>query len=118
MAPVVIWILVALLTAGAVLLVASVADGRSSRSSGDGNVLQLMRSGVRRSRGAGRGRGLLADARRELAETADVETSSVDEIFVIGEHQPAAYVGTEELTQTLHRARRRAARGVAQIARR
>ena len=115
MAPVVIWILVALLTAVVVLLVASVADGRSSR---DGSFLQLMRSGVRRSRGSGRGGGLLADARRELAETAEVEHSSVDELFVIGEEQPSAYVGTEELTQTLSRATQRAVRGVTQLARR
>ena len=114
MVPVLISLLLALATALLVLLVASVAGGRST---GTGEFLGHLRSGLRRGERR-RGPGLLAETRREHAEVADVEPSSVDDLFTIGQEQPQGYVEVEELTQTLSRAKERAVRGVSQIARR
>lgn len=113
MAPVVIWILVALATAGVVLLIASVTGDRSG---GVREFVDDLRAGL--SRRQGPREGLLAGARRELVEVADVETSSVDDLFAVGQPQEVAYVAAEELAETLTRAKDRAVRGVSHLTRR
>ncbi len=100
MAPVLLWIVVALVSAAAVFVVASLAGG------GSGGVRQFLadlRAGLRRGRDDGEG-GVFADARKDLVEAAEAESSSVDEIFVIGEPQESAYLGTEDIARTLGRA--------------
>ena len=106
MAPIVMWIVVALAAAVVVILVASVAGGRSG---GMRQFLADLRAGLRRDRGPGEGGGgFLADARRDLADADEVETSSVEEIFTIGEPQQTAYLGTRDIADTLNRAAGRA----------
>lgn len=114
MAPVVTWILVALVAAAATLLVASVAEGRSG---GLRQFLTDLRGGLRRDRSRARG-GMLGDVRRDLAAAADVEKSSVDDLFAFGPQEGSAYVHPEELSQTLGRATTRAVRGVTSLSRR
>ena len=114
MAPVVSWIIVALVAAAATMLVASVAGGRSG---GLRQFLADLRAGLRRDRSRPRG-GMLGDVRRDLAEAADVERSSVDELFTFGPQEGSAYVHPQELSQTLGRATIRAVRGVTSLSRR
>lgn len=121
MAPVVVWIIVALVAGLGVVLVASASEGRSN---GGRRFFEDLRSGLSKGRRS-RARTIVADVRREHAELADVETSSVEEIFEIGRQQEAhvdsvenAYVDTGEIAETLSRATHRAVRGVTSLARR
>ena len=114
MATVVVWIIVALVAGLGVVLVASASEGRSTRGQG---FFQDLRSGLRNGRRS-RARSIVADARREHAELADVETSSVEDIFAIGHQQESAYVDTGEIAETISRATHRAVRGVTSLARR
>ncbi|WP_024288843.1 hypothetical protein [Cellulomonas sp. KRMCY2] len=108
MAPVVLWIVVALVVAALVMLVASLAGAAASRSRGAGEFLTDVRSGLRRDRG--RRGGLLADARKDLVEAAEAETGSVDELFSLGEPAETDYVRPGELVGTFGRATSRALR--------
>lgn len=96
MAPVVIWILVALLLAVVVLVVAGASGGSSS---GLRVLLADLRSGLRRDHRAG----MLSGLREEMAETADVTHGSVDDLFAIGEPEDHDYVTTDDLRETLGR---------------
>ena len=114
MAPVVAWILVALLTALAVMFVAAAVE---SRAHGGNGFLADLRAGLATGR-APRARGLVTEARREHAALADVESSSVDEIFEMHHDQEKAYVDAEEIGHTLLRVKRRAVTGVTHVVRR
>ena len=113
-----LWTVLALLAAGAVMLVASVAGGTSG---GMAQFLADLRAGLSRQ----------PDAEPESDDQADDEAvllpasqvgdrdgdSGIDQIFTLGRPGPG-YVAPEELSETLDRARQRAARGVAMITRR
>lgn len=103
MAPIVMWTVVALVAAVVVIVIGSVAGGRAG---GMRQFLTDLRAGLRRDRDGDEDRagGFLADARRDLVEAAEVESSSVDEIFTIGEPQQTAYLGTGDIAETLNRA--------------
>lgn len=103
MAPVVVWIVVALVVAVVVLVVGGAAGGRSA---GVRDFLADLRSGLRRDRGPGMIRGL----REEMAEVADVEPGSVEDIFAVGRPDDRDYVQAQDLVETLHRATGRARR--------
>ena len=105
MAPVALWIVVALVVAALVILVASVAGGRSGGSQG---FVTDLRGGLRRDRG--RAGGFLADARKELGEVAEVEPGSVEEIFSLGEQPERGYVRPGEIVGSIGRATSRALR--------
>jgi hypothetical protein len=114
MGPVVIWIVVALTAAAVVVVLAGVSGERST------TVRQFvgdLRTGLRRDRRMG-SEGVLASARRELAEAAEVESSSVDELFLVGTPQDSAYVDAEELGGTLARVKDKAMSGVSRLTRR
>lgn len=104
MAPVVVGILVALLTALVVLVVA--ARVSSTRSGGAREFLADLRGGLRRDRGGG----MLAGLRQEMAEVAEVESGSVDDLFAVGRPDDRDYVRADELVQTLGRATGRSRR--------
>ena len=111
----VVWTLVALAAAALVLVVASVAE----TPSGDGGAgirgyLDDVRAGVRTLRGE---RGREARQARRAADEDEVE-STLDDFFAATEVQAPAYVAVEDLTETLARARERAARGVQGLSRR
>ena len=114
MAPVVAWIVVSLLTA---LVVLGVAGAVGSRAHGGSGFLADLRAGLGKGRRP-RARAFVAEARREHAELADVESSSVDEIFEVGHDEEKAYVDTEQITRTLARVGNRAAKGVSHAVRR
>jgi len=113
----VVWTLVALAAAALVLVVASVAE----TPSGDGGAgirgyLDDVRAGVRTLRGE---RGREARQARRAADEDEVEVeSTLDDFFAATEVQAPAYVAVEDLTETLARARERAARGVQGLSRR
>jgi len=109
----VVWTFVALVAAALVLVVASVAEGRSGGPS-DG-VRGFLRSVWAGLRGLRAGSATRSDARAAVEEPAD---SSLDDFFAATEVQDPAYVAVEDLTETLARARERAARGVSGLARR
>ncbi|WP_182113550.1 MULTISPECIES: hypothetical protein [unclassified Actinotalea] len=102
MAPVVAWIVVALVVAGVVLLVANSASGRSSR--GPGEFWADLRAGLRR----GRRGGVLTGLRQEMAEVAEADSGSVEDIFAIGSPEDRDYVQPDEILSTLARATKRA----------
>ncbi|MBX9246958.1 hypothetical protein ICW40_19385 [Actinotalea ferrariae] len=97
MAPVVVWIIVALVSAVVVLVVAGAASGRTG---GGREVLADLRSGLRRDHR----RGMLRGVREEMAEVAEAEGGSVEDIFAIGEPDERDYVQAQDLVQTLGRA--------------
>lgn len=102
----------ALATASAVLVVAGAAGGRSDeRPTGVGPYLADVRAGLRSWRSERRGHARPAPA------AGPVDTT-MDDLFAATEVQDPAYLGVEDLTETLARARERAARGVQGIARR
>ncbi|HQY32548.1 hypothetical protein [Actinotalea sp.] len=110
MSPVVVPVVVALLAA-IVVLAAVARDGGSSRG-----LLSDLRSGLRR--GDSTRLGLFAGARRDLVEAADVETSHVEEIFLLGGAQEDGYVRADDLTDPVARVTQAAARGVTGLVRR
>ncbi|MCL3860253.1 hypothetical protein [Actinotalea sp. K2] len=138
MAPVLGWIVLALLGSAAVLVVASVAGGTQS---GFSQLLADLRSGRRRGAAATAGspegpaeapgddlarpdgavlpaRGAAAAFRGVLSEVPGPREASVDEIFTIGSTDGPAYLDAEELSRTLSRATHRAVRGVQHFTRR
>ena len=102
----VVWTFVALAVAAAVLVVASVAGGRT------GDVRTFARDLV-----AG-----LRDLRTRPAErpapAPEPMDSSFDELMAAAEVDDPAYLGVEDLADTLARARERAGRGVSGLTRR
>lgn len=96
MAPVVVWIIVALLTAVVVLVVAGAV---SARGGGPRSFVADLRSGLRRD---GR-RGLISGLREEMAEVDDVETGSVEDIFAVGHPAEQDYLRAGDLVQQLGR---------------
>ena len=108
MLPLVLWTVVALVTAALVLVVASAAGGR-----GDGmrTFLADMVAGVRGIRTRGQG----GDRPRPGPEPVD---TTIDDFFAAAEVQDPAYLAAEDLTETLARARERASRGVSGLTRR
>lgn len=110
MAPVVVPVVVSLLVALLVLAVVA-RDGGSSRG-----LLADLRSGLRR--GDSTRPGLFAGARRDLVEAADVETSNVEEIFLLGASHGDGYVRADALTDPVARVTQAAARGVTGLVRR
>ena len=98
MAPVLSWILVALVGAAAVIVVASVAGGSSS---GPRQFLADLRAGLRRG-----GRvGMFSDVRRDHAEAADADTGSVDDVFLVGEPDDRDYLRPPEFVDRPNRGR-------------
>ncbi len=94
MAPVVVWIIVALVTAVVVLVVAGAAGGRAT---GARDFVGDLRAGLRRDHRTGLLRGL----REEMAEVAEVESGSVEDIFAVGTPEDRDYVQPREIVQTL-----------------
>ena len=115
MAPVALWIVVALVVAALVLLVAGLASVAGGGSRGTQEVLTDVRAGLRRDRG--RRGGLLADARKDLVEAAEAEAGSVEEIFSLGEPVETDYVRPGELVGTFGRATSRALRTAPRLSR-
>jgi hypothetical protein len=107
----VVWTLLALAAAAAVLVVASVTDDRTDERGVRAYVADL-RTGLRglRARRAG-------DAGERPAAAVPVETT-MDDLLAAAEVQDPAYVAVEDLTDTLARARDRAARSVPGLPRR
>lgn len=104
--------LLALGAAATVLVVASEAGGRDAeRPTGFGAYLGDVRSGVRTWRAARCGEDRPAPA----AEPVD---TTIDDFLDATTVPDPAYLAVEDLTETLTRARERAARGVQGIARR
>lgn len=98
MAPVLSWILVALVGAAVVLVVASLAGGRS----GDPRqFLADLRSGLHREGRAG----MFSDVRRDHSEAADVETGSVDDVFLVGRPDDHDYLRPPDLSGFVDRGR-------------
>lgn len=103
--------LLALAAAVSVLVVAGAAGGRG----GDGPAglrawLTDVRAGLHTLRSERRGAGRATD--EEPVDT------TIEDILASSGAQDRAYLGVEDLTQTLARARERAARGVGGISRR
>ena len=114
MVAVVAWTLVALVVAALVLVVASVAESRSGeQSAGVRGYVADVRAGLRTWRAS---RSKHADE-RPAPHAAPVDTP-FDEFLAATEVQDPAYVAVEDLTDTLTRARDRAARGVSGLTRR
>lgn len=104
--------LLALGAAAAVLVVASVAGGRNARRpAGVSTFAGDVRSGLRTWRSTRRG-----DARPASAP-APVDTPFEDFLAATAVQDPA-YLGVDDLTETLARARQRATRGVGGLSRR
>lgn len=113
MAPVVLWIVLALVVAALVILVAGVAGGRSGGSQG---FVTDLRGGLRREHG--RVGGFLTDARKELTDAAEVEAGGVEEIFSLGEPPERDYVRPGEIAGSIGRATSRALRTSSRAGRR
>ncbi|WP_298459583.1 hypothetical protein [uncultured Cellulomonas sp.] len=118
MVTMVVWTLVALAAAALVLVIASVAE----TPTGDGRTgvrgyLQDLRAGVRTLRGERGQHGRGARQARRAADEGAAE-STLEDFFAATEVQAPAYVAVEDLTDTLARARERAARGVHGLSRR
>jgi hypothetical protein len=110
----IVWTLVALVVAGLVLAVASVAESRSGeRAGGVRGYVADVRAGLRTWRAS---RSKDADARP--APQAEPVDTSIDDFLAATQVQDPAYVAVEDLTDTLARARERAARGVSGLTRR
>jgi len=110
MSPVLVAVLVALLSALALLAVTARTAG-SSRG-----LLSDLRSGLRR--GDPHRPGLLAAARRDLHDAAEVEPGGLEELFALGGDQQDDDVRVDGLTDSLTRVTERAARGVSGLVRR
>jgi hypothetical protein len=104
MAPVVAWIVVALVTALVVIVGAGTATGRNRR--GIRQFVADLRSRNRHAPDAG-SIGLLAGARQELRTSAEAEEGSVADLFSIGEVPERAYVEPAVLAEPIVRATRR-----------
>ncbi len=106
----VVWTLVALVAAAAVMVVAGVAGGQTRDL-----------RGFRRDLGAG-----LRDLRTRTSSDAGAAAddahapvdASLDELLAAAEVDDAPYLAAEDLTDTLARARERASRGVSGLTRR
>ncbi len=97
MAPIVTWILVALVTAFLVMLVAGTTSGVARP--GPRQFVRELRDGLRRRPDSG-SVGLVRGARIELTQAADAE-GSVDDLFRIGQTPARAYVDPVELAGPL-----------------
>ena len=104
MAPVVEWIVVALVTAVVVIVVAAMATGKSRH--GIRQFVADFRSGIRRAPGAG-SVGLFAGAREELSTSADAEEGRIADLFTLGERPEHAYVEPVDLARPIARVTRR-----------
>ena len=108
----VLWTFVALVAAAFVLVVAGAAAGRTDdRGTGLRGYVRDVRAGVRT---------LWADRRDPAAARAadGAVDTTIDDFFAATEVHDPAYLGVDDLTDTLARARERAARGVAGLSRR
>ena len=101
---IVVWVIVALVAAAGVLVGAAWLTTDTAPATFFADLRSGMQS-ARGDRGAGgaRGPGVLAGARRDLADVADVETSSVDDIFRVGRPAEHDYLDTAQLTAGLVR---------------
>lgn len=106
MLPLVVWTFAALALAAVVLVVASVAGGRTGDVRVFGQDLVAGLHGLRRRPGG------------RPAEAPEPVDSSFDELLAAAEVNDPAYLAVEDLTDTLARARERAARGVSGLTRR
>lgn len=98
MSPALTPILLALIAAGAVLVLGGRTGGRVLRTG-----IAALRA--RRRDGGRRGPGVVEATRQELAEAADGETVSVDELFAAAP-QGDGYVSADELVRLVPRPRR------------
>ncbi len=101
---IVVWVVVALVAAAAVL----VGAAWLTTDTAPATFFADLRSGlqtVRGRRGVGgtRSPGVIAGARRDLADVADVETSSVGDIFRVGRPTEHDYLDATQLTAGLVR---------------
>ncbi len=101
---IVVWVVVALLVSAGVLVLAA----RLTSEQAPATFVTDLRAGLRSSRSArrtpgARGTGILASARRDLAENADVDNCSVDDIFSVGRPAERDYLDTEQLSAGLAR---------------
>lgn len=116
MAPVLVWTLVSLVVAVIVVAVASSSPGAGR--AGSGHFGRDLRSAFRKDPETGTRVGVIAQTRREMVEAADVETSSVEDIFSVGRTDGPDYVHPDEIAGTVARVTQRAVRGVGSLARR
>ena len=108
----VLWTLLALAAAAVVLVVAGAAgDGGADRPAGLRTHLTDARAGVRTWRSERRGEAGPAP----VPEPVD---TTIDDLLAATAVQDPAYLAVEDLTETLARARERAARGVQGLSRR
>lgn len=116
----VVFTLLALAAAAVVLVVASVADHEPDDAApGVRGYLTDVRSGLRTMRSDRPRRGATGGAIRQRPDRgADRGASDLDDFFDATAVQAPAYVAVEDLTETLARARERAARGVSGFTRR
>ena len=109
----VLWTLLALATAILVLVVASAAGGDGEdRPTGVHAYLADVRAGVRTWRSERRGGTATSRPAAQPVET------SIEDFFAASTERAPAYLGVDDLTDTLARARERATRGVSGLARR
>lgn len=104
MAPVLAWIVVALVTAVVVIVAAGTATGRSRR--GVRQFVADLRMHNRHAPDAG-SVSLLAGARQEHRTSAEAEEGSVADLFSIGEVPERAYVEPVVMAEPIVRATRR-----------
>ena len=102
-----LWTLLALLLAAAVMVLAGGGAAGVRRFVAD------LRQGLRRDEGAAEEPGLLASARRELADAADADAGTLEDLLARAEPAPDAYVRPEEIFGGLTRTTQRAVRGLA-----
>lgn len=114
MVTLVVWTFVALAAAAFVLVVAGAADSPGAEASaGVRGYVDDLRAGLRTLRSDRRRAGEPRPARTHVDDDADL-----DDFFAATEVQAPAYVAVEDLTDTLARARERAARGMSGLSRR
>ncbi len=100
---IVIWVVVALLAAAGVLVLAAWV----TREPAPASFLVDLQSGLQRARDE-RTLGILASARQDHADAADVELSSVDDLFRVGRPVEVDYLDAEALGANLVRTAGRA----------
>lgn len=94
MGPVIASIAVAVLAAAAVLLIA----GRTTSERGEESFVAALRRGLRHD-GPGPALGVIASARRELAESAGADGSGMEDLFRAAATDESAYLTTDDLVR-------------------
>lgn len=107
-----VWTLLALAVAASVLVLASVASGTDDHGLSLRGYLDDVRAGLRAWQAQRHGHDEQAPVGSEPVD------ATMDDLFAATTVQDPAYLGVDDLTDTLARARERAARGVSGLSRR